>query len=157
LQHFRAAAGKHSAANLYLVVQLRMIQDLHHRMHRARLGVGRAIYQALDAGMHHGAGAHGAGFNCNKQRAAFQTVVANGGTRLAQRHDLGMGRRIGADNVAVPSPSYNLGAAYYDRSYRDFSRFQAALGAAQGFFHPQFIGSAAMLFGFGALSCGCFL
>jgi hypothetical protein len=107
--------------------------------------------------MHHGAGAHGARFNCNKQSAVFQTVVTNSGTSLAQRHDLGMGCRVGAGNVAVPSPSHDLAAAYYDRSYRDFSRFQASLGAAQGFFHPQFVGSAAMLFGFGALSCGCFL
>src|SRR5579864_7389143 len=46
LQHFRAAAGQHSAANLDLVVQLRMVHDGHHRMHRARFWVVRAINQA---------------------------------------------------------------------------------------------------------------
>src|SRR5690349_7492952 len=60
LDHFRAATGQHSAANLDLVVQLRVVQDLHHGGDCACLRVVRAIYQALDAGMHHSAGAHGA-------------------------------------------------------------------------------------------------
>src|SRR5580765_5068519 len=46
LQHFRAAPGEHSAENLNLVIQLRMIQNLHHRMHCPSLRVIRAIHQA---------------------------------------------------------------------------------------------------------------
>src|SRR5271166_2517615 len=139
LQHFCAAAGQHSAANLDLMVQLRMIQDLHHRMHGPGLRIVRAIYEAPDAGMHQRAGAHGARFNCNKQFAAFQTMVTNGGTGFAQRHDLGVGGRVEAGDVAVPSAAYDAALAYDDRAYRDFSGFESALGAAQGFFHPELV------------------
>jgi hypothetical protein len=139
LQHFRAAAGQHSAVNLDSVVQLRMIQDRNHRMHSASFGIVRAIHQALNSGMHHGAGTHGTRFNCNKQFAAFQTVVTNGGAGFAQRYDLGVSRRIGVRDVAVPSAADDSAAAYYDRAHRDFSRFETALGAPQRFFHPQLV------------------
>src|SRR5580658_573732 len=139
LQHFGAAAGQHSAANLDPVVQLRMIQNLHHRMHGPGLGVVRAVYQALHAGMHQGAGAHRARLNCNKQSAVFETMVTNGCTGLAQRDDLGVGGRVVVGDVAVPSSAYNSVVAKYNRADRDISRFEGALGAAQGFLHPELV------------------
>jgi|SRR5579863_1046480 hypothetical protein len=139
LQHFRAAACQNPAANLDLVVQLRMIYDLHRRMHGPCLGIIRAIYQALNAGMHQGPGAHSARFNCNKQFAVFQAMVTNGGTGLAQGDDLGVSRRIGVRDVTIPSPADDLACAHYDGAYGHFSSFERALGTAQGLLHPQFV------------------
>jgi hypothetical protein len=150
LQHLCAAAGQHSAANLDLVVQLRMIQDLHHRMHGPGLGVVRTIYQGLHAGMHQGAGAHRAGLNGDKQRAPFEAMVTYGCTGFTQRDDLGVGRWVVVCNVAVPSSTYNPASAcdlavahvvaYYDRTHGDFPSLQRSLGAAQGFLHPELVG-----------------
>ena len=67
---------KRSASNLALMVHLRMIQHLHHGMHSPSFGVVCTVYQAPDAGMHYGAGAHRTRFNCNKQIAVSQPVVA---------------------------------------------------------------------------------
>ena len=122
------------------MVQLRMIHDLHHRTHCPGLWVVRAIYQALNAGMHQRSGAHRARLNCNKQLAVFQAMVTDGCTGFAQRDDLGVGGRIGLGDVAVPSAADDLVVAYYDRADRNFPGFQRALGAAQGFFHPEFVG-----------------
>jgi hypothetical protein len=113
-----------------------MIQDVLHRMYRARLGIVRAIYQPPDAGVHHRAGAHGARFNCNKQIAVFQTVVTKGSTGFAQRHDLGVGRGVRVADVAIPSAPDDPSIAYNDRSDGNLARIQRALGAAEGFFHP---------------------
>ena len=108
-------------------------------MHGPGLGVVRAIYQAPDAGVHQRPGAHGARFNCNKQFAAFQTMVTNGCTGFAQGDDLGVGRWVGGGDIPVPSPSHDPAVADDDRSDRDFSGFESALGAAQSFFHPEFV------------------
>src|SRR5580700_3066685 len=58
LQHFSAPPCKNPAANLHAVVQLGMIQHLHHRLHRARLGIVRAVHQTPDPRMHQRSGAH---------------------------------------------------------------------------------------------------
>jgi hypothetical protein len=136
---------------------LRMIQHFHYRMNRAGLGVVRAIYQALDAGMHQRAGAHGARFNGSKQFAVLQTVVTHGSTGLAQSYDLGVGGGIGVSDVAVPSASYDAAVAYYDRAHRNLSTFQSALGAAQGFFHPDFVGAEFVRRDLGTVACSSFL
>lgn len=83
LQHFRTAAGQHSATNLSLVIQLRMIQDLHDRTDRPSFCIIRAINKAPDAGVHQRPRAHCAWLNCNKQFALFQAVVTNGSTCFA--------------------------------------------------------------------------
>jgi hypothetical protein len=130
--------------NFDLVVQLRMIQDLHYRMHGPGLGIVRAIYQALYAGMHQGSGAHRARFNCNKQRAVFEAMVTNGCTRFSQSNDLGVSGRVVVGNVAVPSSAYDAVIAYAviynDRAHRNLLGFERALSAAQGFLHPYFVG-----------------
>ena len=145
LQHFGAASSKYSAANLNLVVQERMIHDLHDRMHGARLRIIRAINETPDTGMHQRSCAHGARFNCSKELALSKTVVTYGSTGLAQRHDLSVGCGIGICDVAVPSSTYDVSVADDDGSHWYFSDLQGALGTAQRFFHPKFIGGGAWL------------
>ena len=156
LQHFRAAAGQHPAANLDRMVQPRMIQDLHHRAHRPRFGVVRAINQTPNPSMHHRARAHGARFNCNKQVAAFQTMVTHGSTSFPQSDDFRVSRGIVICDVPIPSLPHDPTVANDDRSHWNFSCFEGALGAPQGFFHPQLVrsGLRALIFGAKGISCG---
>jgi hypothetical protein len=109
--------------------------------------------------MHQGARAHRARLDCGKQLAVFQTVVAKVGTGFAQGDNLAMSRRIRGGDVAVPSAPNNPAVAYYDRPHRDFSRFKRALGATQGFFHPNLVedGLGPSVFGVAAPGSGYFL
>ena len=83
LQQLGGAAGKDAAANFYFVIQLRMIQQLHYRLHSARFGIVRAVHEAVDPGVHQGSGAHRARFNCSKQVALRETMVTEDCSRLA--------------------------------------------------------------------------
>ena len=90
--------------------------------------------------MHHSASAHGARLNCSKQFAVPQAMVTEVCTGFAQGHDLGMGRGVGIGEVAVPSAADDLVIANDDGANRDLAHFKRTLGAAQGFFHPEFVG-----------------
>ena len=58
-----------TSANIRPVIQVRVIQNLQHRMNRACLGIVRAVDQAGNPGMNEGPSAHCARFNCSKQLA----------------------------------------------------------------------------------------
>src|SRR5690242_17045380 len=116
-----------------------MIHYLHHGMHGSGFRIVGSINQKFDAGMYHGAGAHGARFNCSKQLTVSQTVVTQGCTGLAQGDDLGMSGGVGVCDVAVPSATNQLSMANDDGTYGNLSYFEGALGAAQGLFHPKFV------------------
>ena len=116
-----------------------MIQDLHHRTDGACFRVIRAVDQAFQPGMNQRARAHGARFNCSKQFAAFQAMVAEGGTGFAQGDDLGMGGGIGVGEIAVAAASDDFAVANDHRADRNFTRFKRALGRAQSFLHEEFV------------------
>jgi len=123
------------------MVELRMIQHLHHRSNCAGLGIIRSVDQSFDARVHHRTRAHRTRFNCNKEVTVSQAMVTNVRTGFAQRDDLGVRRRIRAGNIAVPSAAHDCAIANDDRAYRDLSHFQRTLGAAQRLFHPEFVGA----------------
>jgi len=52
LQEFCAAACQDAAADFNFVVQLRVAQHLHYRLHGARFGIIRAVDQAPDSRVH---------------------------------------------------------------------------------------------------------
>ncbi len=141
LQHFLAATGQYPASNLQLVVQPRVIYDLHHRAHCPGFWVVGAIDQALDASVNQGAGAHGARFNCNKQVAGCQAVITEGCTGFAQSDDLGVGGGVGVRDVAVPAAAYDFSVADHDRTDGNLAHFQSPMGTTQSFFHPDFVGA----------------
>jgi hypothetical protein len=66
-------------------------------------------------------------------------VVANECTGFAECDDLGVCGRVGRRDVAVPSPSHDLSVADHNGAHGDLSSLQSALGAAQGFFHPELV------------------
>ena len=141
LQQLRATACQDAAADFYFMVQLRVIQHLHYRMHCARFGIIGAVDQALDPSVHHGSGAHWARFNCSKQVTVFEAMVTDVCTRFTQGDDLCMRGGIGVADVAVPSAANDFSGAHYHCTHGDFAGFKGALCGAQGFLHPQFVGT----------------
>jgi hypothetical protein len=89
--------------------------------------------------MDQSAGTHGARFNCSKQFAAFQPMVAEGGTGLAQGDDLGVGSGIAVGEIAVAAASDDFAVVHHHRADRDFSGFESALGGAESLFHEEFV------------------
>jgi hypothetical protein len=136
LQHLCRATGQHSAADLHLMIQTRVIYHLQNRMDGARFGIVGTIHQAADASMNGRSRAHGARLNCSKQFAVAEPVITDVSSRFAQRHDFGMRGWIAVGEVAIPSSPNHTPGAHHNRSHRDFARLQRALSAAQGFFHP---------------------
>jgi hypothetical protein len=116
-----------------------MTQQLHHRLNGTGFGIVRAVNEAVDPGMHDGAGAHGARFNCNKQVASGEAMVAERGTGFAQGYDFSVSGGIVVGDVAVPSAADDALIMDDYGSDGDFSGFEGALGGAQGFLHPEFV------------------
>jgi len=67
----------------------------------AGLGIGCAKNQSADAGVDDGAGAHGARFERDDERAVVESPVPHGFGRLTQRDQFGVGRRIGVNLPTV--------------------------------------------------------
>jgi hypothetical protein len=139
LQHLRAMACQDSGLNLDAVVQPGMIQNLHHGMNCSGFGIVGSVNETTYAGVNQGASAHRARFNCSKQFAVAQAMVAYGCTSLAQRDDLGVARGIGVEQVAVPAASHDTAIAHHHSSDRHFARLESSLGSAQSLPHPEFV------------------
>ena len=122
------------------MVELRVVQHLDHGMNRAGFGVVGTVNQAFQPGMNYCARTHRTRLNCSKQFTVAEAVVTDGGTGLAQGHDLRVGGGIRVGKITVPAPANDAALANHDRAYGDLARLQSALGSAQGFFHPEFVG-----------------
>jgi hypothetical protein len=127
------------------MVQLRVIYDLYHRTHCACFWIIRAVNEALDASVHHSAGAHRARFNCNKQLAVSQTVVTHGRPRLSEGDDFGMSGGVEVGDVAIPSTAYDSSLEDDDSSHGNLIHFEGAPRAAESFFHPEFVGTSSVV------------
>src|SRR5581483_3985964 len=146
LQQFGAAARQHAAANLQLMIQLRLIYHLHHRTDRACLGIFSPVDEALEASMCDRTRTHRTRFNCNKQFAVPQAVVTYGTTCLAQGHDFGVSGGIGLGDVAVPAAPHDTSVANDNCPDRHLARLQGPLRGTKGFLHPEFVGAGGWLF-----------
>src|SRR5271157_1131274 len=140
LHQVHAARGQNSRTDLYLVVELGMVEHLQHGMHRSGLGVFRAIDQAPDSRVRDGAGAHGAGLDSHVEIAIEQTIVAEGFSSFAQGEYFGVPCRIVGCERAVESAAYESSAVHDDRPDGNFAHRQGALCLAQRFFHPELVG-----------------
>src|SRR5215472_8887283 len=139
LQYFCAAPRQNTSADFHLVVEPGVVQHLQHRMDRARFWVIRSVHQALNPRVHQCAGAHGAGFNCNKQLAPSQAVVAERGASLPQRDDLGVRSGIGVGDGPVPSASNDLAVSHDYGAHGNFPGIEGAPGGAQRLLHEDFV------------------
>lgn len=126
------------------MIQPRVVQHLHHRVHRTSLSVVRSVDNAAEAGLDDRPRAHDAWLNCNKQLALSQTMVPDGGASLAQGDDLGMCAWIGIGNAAIPAPAHDDPFADNNSADWNFAGFERALSTAERFFHPEFVGSCGL-------------
>ncbi|MCY1170211.1 hypothetical protein D9M73_102740 [compost metagenome] len=94
LQQRGAFLSHDPALQFGLVVELGLGKQVDHRACSARFGVQRAKHHTLEPGMQHGAAAHGAGLQRDIQLAIIEPVIAQRTGGGAQRHDLGMCRRV---------------------------------------------------------------
>ncbi len=109
-------------------------------MDGACLRVVGAVHQAADAGMDSRSRAHGARLNCSKQFAVAEPVITGVSSSIAQRHDFSVSGWIAVGEVVIPPSPNHAPSAHHDRSHWNFARLKGALGATQGFFHPEFVG-----------------
>ena len=66
-------------------------------------------------------------------------MVTQSGTGFAQGDDLGVGCGVAVGEVAIPAAADDAVSAYDDCAHGNFAGFEGALGAAQGFLHPEFV------------------
>jgi hypothetical protein len=139
LHDLGTSARQNSATNFHLVIQLGVVEQAENGTNGSGFRVIRAIHQAADAGMNQSPGAHRARFNCSKQLAASQAMVAKNGTGSAQGHDFSMRGRIVVDQIAVPALADQLAIEHNHRTDGDLSHLEPALCGGEGFLHPEFI------------------
>ena len=108
-------------------------------MYGAGFGVIRSVDQAFDPRVYERTRAHGTRFNGNKELTFSQTMITDGGTSVAQGHNLGVGAGIVIGDVPVPSTADNCSIANHYRTHGDFVLLQRPLGGAESFFHEEFV------------------
>jgi hypothetical protein len=139
LQHIPTAACQHASLDLHSMVQLRVVEHLHHRVDRTSLGIVGTIHQPLDTRVNQGSRAHGARLNCSKQITVSQSMVAQDGARFTQGSDLGVRSWVSARQVAIPPLCDHTAFANHDRSHGHLARLQRALRRTESLFHEQFV------------------
>ena len=101
----------------------------------------RAKNQPPNAGVHHRSRAHCTRLNCNKQLAVTQAMIAECRPRFTQRYYLGVSGWIGVFDIPIKAASNHLTLMNDNCPDRNFTRFECPLRQAQGFLHPELIGT----------------
>jgi hypothetical protein len=136
LQTLAARLLQDATGNLDAVIQTLGIEGMRSAVDRAAFRIVSAEYQAPDAGVNHGAGAHQAGFQRDVQRAAREPVIAEPLRGLTHGNDFGMGSRIVTGDRAIPALADKLAVLHHDSSDRHFPFLGTALGQRQRIVHP---------------------
>ena len=136
LQQIHATRGQNARRDFELMIQLRMVEHLQHRVNCSSLGVFCSVDQAADARVRDGAGAHRAGFDRDIQIAVQQAIIADRLRSFTKRQYFGMGRGIVGADRPIASPAYDLAIVDNNRANRNFAHRQRTLRLAKSFFHP---------------------
>jgi hypothetical protein len=140
LHNLSTPSRQNSATNFDPMIHLRVIEQAERGANGSRLRIIRTVNQAADAGVNQSAGAHRARFNCSKQLAAAQAMVAEHQTGGTQRDQLGMRRRVVIGKILIPAAAYQLTVEYHDRPNRHFAYLKSALRRGKGLLHPELVG-----------------
>jgi hypothetical protein len=135
--------GKSSLLHKHLVIQLRMVHDGQNRARRAGLGIAGSKDQPVKPRMDHGPGAHGAGLQRHIERAAVETIVADGMGSRAQGHELGVRRWIDIAQDTVLAACHDFPTPYDGRADRHFAGLGGQAGFSQCGLHCVEIGHSA--------------
>lgn len=138
-QALAAFIGQHATGPLDAMIQSGGLKTTRASCHRAAFRIMGPEYQALHARMHHGADTHQAGLQRHIQRGTREAVIAQRGTGRAQRHHLGMRRRVMPFDRLVPAFSNTNSVIYQHRTHRHFARGLGLASQQQGMLHPVLI------------------
>src|ERR1035437_2915976 len=134
------------------MVELRVVEDGKHRTGGACLGIGGGKDEAVESGVNHGSGAHGAGRQRDIKSAAEEAVVADGGSGRAHRHDFSMGSRVEIAKDAVLAGGYYFSVVEHDGADGYFAGFCGLAGLGECGLHGFKIVDP----GHNANAAGCF-
>jgi hypothetical protein len=121
---------------------------IHYREHGAAgagLGVGRRVNQPSDARVENRTGAHGAGFECDVQCAAFafwrkDAVIGESSASFTEGYDLGVRCGVVVAQDAVVTSAKDLTAGRHDeRANRNFTGSLGGAGFGYGESHEMAI------------------
>jgi hypothetical protein len=128
-EHCGCFFGQDAVGDRDVMIELRMIEHREARSHGATFGVWRAIDQPCDAGLNHGAGAHGAWLNRHIQFGAREAIVPEPLRSFAERNHFGVRGGIAIGDGAVAGARDDLIVNYYYGADWNF----ATLGCSAGF------------------------
>src|SRR5437867_5672374 len=139
-QEIAALAGQDAGNHVDGVVEVRRGGEPQVGVDRARLRIGGAVDQLLDARVDHGPDAHRARLDRDHDDRPGEPVVAEAVRRAPQREDLGVGGGVAqADRVVVRAPD-DLVVDQDDSADRHLSFGPGVARFGQGCTHPQFRG-----------------
>src|SRR4051794_20880703 len=114
--------------NLRHVVAGRLRKEPHAGIHRAALGIGRAVIEPADPGERNSACAHGAGLQGDIEVAIDQPLGPDGLGRLPDRQNFGMCRRIAVGQRPIAGGGDHLVTPDDDAPDRNFAGFSGVFG-----------------------------
>ena len=132
-------SGQDAAAHFNLVIERRVVQNMHGGVYCSCLRVVGAIDQRTDPGVDDGSRAHGARFDGYEEITLSQAVIAKGTPRLAQSDDLSMRTGVGIYQVAVESATDDFTFMNDDGANRNFAHIECSLSSPHRLPHPQFV------------------
>lgn len=122
------------------MIHARMIENREAGADRAAFGIVRAIDEALNASLHHRAGAHRARLDGDVYRRARETIIPHGFCRSAERDHFRVRRRIAIGNRAVGCAGDDSLIQDDDAADRNFSGTFSGRSLFEGHAHANFIG-----------------
>ena len=122
-----------------MVIELFVVEDLHHGFDGTGLGVVGTVNEAADARVGYGAGTHGARFDGDVEIAITEAVIAERVSGFAEGDNFGVGGGVGVGDRAIAATGNDLAFADDDGADGNFGESCGALSFAERFFHPKFI------------------
>lgn len=117
-----------------------MVQHLHDAVDSSGFWIVCAINEPLETRVGNGSGAHGTGFQGDKEFATDKTMIADRASGFAHGDDLGVRRGVVIKQIAIGTASDYLSVVYDHRADRDFPAGFGALRFTKSLFHPDFVG-----------------
>ena len=131
---------QHAALYVRLVVKLGLPKKVDDRPGGAGFWICSAKHHAFQPGLQHGTAAHGTGLKRDKQRAAFEPVVAQHVRCSAQRDNFGMGGWVVLAQRCVAARSDDLPVFNHHRADWHFTMVEGFTGLRQRELHKIRIG-----------------
>ncbi len=132
--------GEDAGEDFDAVIEARVGEDFETGANGAAFGVVGTVDEARYAGLNHGAGAHGAGFEGDIERGSSQAVVGKDACGFAKNDDFGVSGGIVVANCAVTGASDDFIFVNEDSADGNFTGFGGGAGFVERELHVVEIG-----------------